>query len=113
VTRAAARLKKPVLIVAPQTEKRQADEIFMSVASRERTLCLSPHNLHGSRTLFLAEYPQTAWESVRTFLGRYGKGPRSAAALAAAEAAKSAESPKAGSKGSANPKSKKNAKKND
>lgn len=74
VKEAAGKLKTPVLIVAPQDEKRQADEIFQAITTKDRTLCLSPHNLHGSRTLFMAKYPQAAWDAVRTFLGRYGRG---------------------------------------
>jgi len=76
VADAAAKLTKPVLIVSPQTEKRQADAIFKVTATKKRTLCINPHNLHGSRTLFMAKNSTPAWDAVLNFLRRHGRGAR-------------------------------------
>lgn len=76
VATAAAKLEKPVLIVSPQSEKRQANAIFNATAAKQRTLCINPHNMHGSRTLFMAEDSRPAWDAVLNFLRRHGRGVR-------------------------------------
>jgi len=73
VAKAAAKLKLPLLVVAPQKEKDQATALFEATASKDKTLLVDPRNLHGSRTLFLAEDPKPAWKAVLAFLKKHGR----------------------------------------
>jgi dienelactone hydrolase len=73
VAKAAARLKVPLLVVAPENEREQATTLFEAAASRHKTLMVDPRNLHGSRTLFLADDPKPAWKAVLEFLEKHGR----------------------------------------
>jgi len=73
VAKAAAKLKLPLLVVAPENEKDQASALFEAAATKEKTLLVDPRNLHGSRTLFMAKDPEPAWKVVLAFLKKHGR----------------------------------------
>jgi dienelactone hydrolase len=73
VGKAASGLEQPVLIVAPERERAQAEALFHRIPAKAKTIFVDPRNRHGSSTLFLVEEPEPAWKAVLEFLGKHGR----------------------------------------
>ncbi|MEZ6196029.1 MAG: alpha/beta hydrolase [Planctomycetota bacterium] len=68
VATAAAKLSIPILVVAPESERGQAEPIFRAIAAKSKTLRCDASVLHGSRTLFMGKGRDADWEAVSAFL---------------------------------------------
>ncbi len=73
VEKAVRKLAKPVLVVAPEGERQQAEALFKAIPSRQKQLLVGEDILHGSRTLFLVPHPQKTWKVVLAFLKKHAR----------------------------------------
>lgn len=73
VTAACRKLDKPVLIVAPERERRQSEPLYKALATTIKLYYCRPQNLHGSKTLFKAPNREASWRIVLGFLGEYAR----------------------------------------
>lgn len=71
VTAACKKLDKPVLIVAPERERRQSEPLYKALATTIKLYYCHPQNLHGSKTLFQAPNQEASWRIVLGFLDEY------------------------------------------
>ncbi len=65
---AGKRLTKPLLVVCPPREKRQAQQVFDAVASEAKTLYVQPLGVHGASTLNRSPTAAEAWTRFTDFL---------------------------------------------
>lgn len=76
VSLAAARVRQPVMILAPPGERAQAAQIFESVPHQEKVLEVPKKAVHGSSMLIAERNPDadTIWPKVTAFLTRFLDG---------------------------------------